>query len=162
MNKQLKQQVQTALNIVGYDKITFHRDNTVTIRRGFFYQPAGQLAGYVEKVNQQLQATNLVYRIEDQGTHWNNWPRDSFYTVTIKVFADTNAIIDERAEYIADVMTGKAEYILSHDERYWRLAHKLQDRQIQLVRHTIHSNEERNMLQGLMQSAITQWLISNA
>jgi hypothetical protein len=65
------------------DKITLHRDGTVSVKRTFFYRHGQTSQSVAQSIVGLLQQNGLKVETEAE-EHWNSWPKDSYWLVRIR------------------------------------------------------------------------------
>ena len=80
--KQVKAVLGSQTDVIA-DKVTYHQDGTVTVRRSFFYRHGGSSEKFARAVEAALRKGGLV-AIEVAGfEEFRQWPGDSYYCAKV-------------------------------------------------------------------------------
>jgi len=89
MAKSLAAQIKyEAANNVNFklhpDKIIAHKGGTVELRRGFFYTHGCTAEMWANSVVLNCAACDINVELVTQHENWNEWPKDSYFSATVK------------------------------------------------------------------------------
>jgi len=80
MDKQLKQRLRE----VHADKMIVKRDGTVEYRQFYFYRHGMTAEKFTAGIVRSLKALGIVATVLNEEDHWAPWPRDSYFSTTIR------------------------------------------------------------------------------
>jgi hypothetical protein len=83
MEKSLKSLIQENLK---FDKVMFHKDGAVTVKRSYFYTHGYNCDKLAEKIKQLL--PTLKIEIIEQDDQFKTWPKTSYFVVKFKVLGE--------------------------------------------------------------------------
>jgi hypothetical protein len=76
-------ELRERLTDLGAEKITFHRDGTLTVKRSFFYTHGFTAT----KLGAKIVAALPNLRVVNANDEWRAWPHTSYFVVHLEVVA---------------------------------------------------------------------------
>lgn len=68
-----------------FERVIFKKSGAIECRRGFFYTHGYTSEKFCQKVVETFTALGFRVLIIESYEHWATWPRESYWTVTVKV-----------------------------------------------------------------------------
>ncbi len=85
MQAKIKKQVRQALLRGPADSVTIKRDDSIVVKRGYFYRHTQTVEGFAMRCQAALKDAGIETHIEKKSDHWNVWPRDSWFEATLRL-----------------------------------------------------------------------------
>lgn len=77
------QEIRDRLLRMGIDKVTIHRDGTITAKRSYFYTHGRTADTWAAAVAAKLGNVRIISTADE----WRPWPKTSYFVVTLEVLS---------------------------------------------------------------------------